>query len=293
MEVPAVHWFKGVAWNDLALAAVGCLSVTGVWLSFWPSHRERLRKLRVQRLEHLGPTNRQVQQIGTWASGDYNNASHNPQWYNPSWRVNAFDWNVVANFNQAVIEGDFSRRLTEALIGLEESAQRFHGMLANQIEYLSHAPEDIGVRWRPVVDAAAAKGSALTDADMAAIPGLTDLDRQWLPELYRRNRATHVVGIGREGTGALHDAWAAARDALKADRAALQTGRDSGWKWAGHGTAFVFAALGLLFLIDFAWSFVDARRHPTAPHGTASTAHPDSSTAVRAAGRRGPGIAAR
>ena len=39
MEVLIVHWFKGVAWNDLALAAVGCVSVTGTlqtpWVTTW------------------------------------------------------------------------------------------------------------------------------------------------------------------------------------------------------------------------------------------------------------------
>ncbi len=279
-----MHWFKGVAWNDLALAAVGCLSVTGVWITFWPGHRERLRQLRQRRREQLRPINRQLQNIGSWAGNEHGDSSHDPLWYDPSWRVKAIDWAVVADFNQPVIEGDFSRRLTVALLNLEQSAQRFHRMLVEQINYLRHAPQDIGTRWPPVVQAAAARGSALTDDQISATPGLTELDRRWLTELYRRNKAVLVEGIGRHGGRGLHDAWRVALEALTAESAALQTGRDSRWKWAGHLTATVFAILGLLFLIDFAWSFAEARLRPVAaaPVSPDSTSRPRNQPAVDA-----------
>src|SRR5262245_6589615 len=93
----SLHWFKGIAWNDVALAAVACLTVTGVWVTFWPGHRERLRQLRQRRLEHLRKVNRELQHIGNWAAPRPTNL-HDAQWYNASWSVIAFAWEDVERF---------------------------------------------------------------------------------------------------------------------------------------------------------------------------------------------------
>lgn len=284
IEVTKVHWFRDVAWNDVVGAAVSCVTVTGVWWTFWPSHRERLRKLRQGRLEHLRRVTQQVDRIGDWASTVYTDANHDPQWYNASWGVRGFDWSLISDFNQAVIEGDFSPKLTKALLGLEESAKTFHRRLADQIGYLSHAPQDIGLKWPRVVEASATKRRALSTEELGAIDGLTELDRQWLADLYRRNKATHVEGIGGPGNAGLHAAWSAATSALAEVRAGLQTGRDTRWKWAGHIAAFVFAVVGLLFLIDFVWSFGEARLPPkksASAHSTSTSPDPAGATLAR------------
>src|ERR1041385_872797 len=277
MEVHVVHWFKDVAWNDVALAAVACLSVTGVWATFWPGHRERLRKLRQVRLEHLRQVNRQLQHIGNWAAARPADL-HDPHWYDASWGVRPFDWEDVERLNQVVIAGDFRRELTQALVQLELAADHFHRRLAEQIEFLRAAPPDIGLHWPAVVAAAEAKGSALTADELAQVPGLSKPDQAWLGTLYRRNKANHVEGIGGPGGAGLHEAWRLADTALVAERSWLQSGKETPWRWAGHITASLFAILGLLFLIDFTWSFIDARLHPpvAAPTNAELTPQPRS-----------------
>lgn len=254
--------FPGTSWTDLATAAVACISVAGVWWTFWPGHREKLREQREQRLQRLLELHVQLQEIRRWAGTRYDKDIHRSEWYNAGWAVNPFPWVYVENFNRLVLARDYRRELTEALVRLEDSARQFHDMLSEQIEYLSRAPKDIGSRWSPVVAAAEAKGSKLSVEELQKIEGLTDEDRRWLQDLYRRNKDIHVRGIGGPGEAGLHEACRAATEQLVQARTELQTGRDTCWRWVGHGMAALFVALGLLFLIDFGWSLADARHHP-------------------------------
>lgn len=268
--------FPGSSWTDLATAAVACVSVAGVWWTFWPGHRERLRERREQRLQRLLGLHVQLQHIGHWASTSYEADVHRAEWYNASWSINAFPWNYVENFNRLVVARDYPRALTEALVSLEAAARRFHDMLAEQAEFLTRAPKDIAVRWPAAVAAAEAKGAELTAPDLANTADLTDEDRAWLAELYRRNRAIHVEGIGHAGTTGLHAAWSVATARLHEARASLQAGRDSRWRWVGHVLAGVFAGLGLLFLVDFGWS--SFTRHASIPYTAHRSGRADSST---------------
>jgi hypothetical protein len=262
--------FPGSSWTDLATAAVACVSIAGVWWTFWPGHRERLRERREQRLQRLLGLHVQLQEIGHWAATSYDPDVHRTEWYNASWRVNPFPWEYVENFNRLVVARDYPSALTEALMMLEGAARRFHDMLAEQEEFLTQAPRDIALRWPAAVTAADAKGVELTADDLAKIADLTDNDRVWLAERYRRNKAIHVEGIGNGATAGLHAAWGMATARLHEARATLQAGRDSHWRWLGHGLAAIFALLGLMFLVDFSWSSFAQHRSMDAARVTGS-----------------------
>lgn len=264
----SMRLFPGSSWTDLATAAVACVSVAGVWWTFWPGHRERLRERREQRLQRLLGLHVQLKHIGHWASTSYDANVHRAEWYNASWSVNPFPWDYVENFNRLVVARDYPGGLTEALVTLEAAARRFHDMLTDQAESLVRAPKDIALRWPAAVAAAEAKGAELTTQDLANITDLTEEDRRWLAELYRRNKAIHVEGIGGPGGTGLHEAWSVATSRLHEARATLQAGRDSRWRWVGHVLAAIFATIGVLFLVDFGWSFFAAHRPPTAGHVT-------------------------
>jgi len=262
--------FPGSSWTDFATAAVACVSVAGVWWTFWPGHRERLRERREQRLQRLLGLHVQLQRIGHWASTSYEPDVHRAEWYNASWAVNPFPWDYVENFNRLVVARDYPRALTEALVTLEAAARRFHDMLAEQAEFLARAPKDVGLRWPAAVTAAEAKGAELSAEDLANIADLTDADRVWLAELYRRNKAIHVEGISGAEAAGLHAAWSVATARLHEARASLQAGRDSRWRWVGHVLAAIFALLGLLFLVDFGWSSFAQHRPTSAVRVTGS-----------------------
>ena len=267
--------FPGSTWTDLATAAVACVSIAGVWWTFWPGHRERLRKRREKRLQRLLGLHVQLQHIGHWAGNSYDDDVHRPEWYNASWSVNPFPWDYVENFNLLVVARDYPRALTRALVTLEAAARRFHDMLTDQTKFLTRAPKDIGSRWPAAVAACEGKGGELTTQDLGGISNLTEEDRRWLADLYRRNKAIHVEGIGHHGREGLHEAWKAATSRLNETRAALQAGRDSRWRWVGHVLAGIFASLGLLFLVDFGWSFLALHRASTVTQ-TAARAKADS-----------------
>jgi hypothetical protein len=264
----SMRLFPGSTWTDLATAAVACVSVAGVWWTFWPGHRERLRERREQRLQRLLGLHVQFQEMGEWASTSYDVSVHNPEWYNAAWYVNPIPWGYVENFNRLVIARDYRKDLTEALVTLERATRHFHDMLAEQAAFRGGAPTDIALRWPAAKAAAAAKGAELAMHELTALPAFTDEQSRWLAELYRRNKAIHVEGIGNTGSVGLHAAWSDATARLHEARASLQAGRDSRWRWVGHVLAVIFALLGLLFLADFGWSLFTQHRSTRAARVT-------------------------
>lgn len=272
-------WFTDTMWTTVATAAVVCISPAVAWLTFWTNHREKLAEQRRHRLDDLDSLRAELDVIRHWASTEYDDQSHDPAWYNASFGVREFPREYVERFNRRVMTGEFPGDLTAAVVRLEAAARRFHDMLVEQTVYRRGAPQDIGLRWPAVVAASVDQRTQLTGEALANIAGLTDEDRRWLTELYRRNKDIHVVGIGKAGDpDGLHDAWRSATTTLATTQTRLQAGRDPRWVLVGHTLAGIFVFIGLLLLFDFGWSFVNARRHPPAADSTRSAPADTSKT---------------
>lgn len=246
--------FPGVRWTDLATAAVACISPAGVWWTFWPGFREQLRERNRRKLEQLLKLKNQVDEIGRWAGNVYDSRSHDPDWYNLLWRVNAFDRQQLEAFNQVVVDGDYGKDLERALERLQTVADQFHQRLEQDKKFRDSVPANPSSSWEQVVYESKQKGAKLTTEEMDSVPGVLPILRRWYEQLYERNKATHVEGIGGPSSSGLHTAWKAADGALAAEQRRLQSARVTRWRWLGHATAVLFGAAGLLFMTDFWWS---------------------------------------
>lgn len=249
--------FPGVKWNDVATAAVACMSPPAAWWTFWPGFREQVRDRARRRLERLRDLRNQLTAMGQWASTSYDARSHDPQWYNASFGVLGVPREELENFNAIVLVEDHPGATMDALVELEKAVRRFQELLAGVYAYRATAG-DLGSRWERAVADSLNLGRALTEAELASVGGLRPSDAIWLGELYRRNKELHVRGIGGEADGALHARWHAAVAMADHDRGVLQSAKLSRWRWAGHAAAVLFAVMGLVFLADF-WVSAGAR----------------------------------
>ncbi len=259
--------FAGQKLTEIATAAVVCISPTVAWLTYCSTRRDKITERRRRQLDDLEVLHAQLDVIRNWASTQYNHRSHDPSWYNPFWSVLEFPWAYVERFNRLAMAGEFPGNLTAAVVRLEAAARSFHGFLARQHESLGQADPEMKQRILAsgAVDRSRERGAALPAEAVATLPGLSDPDRTWLSELYRRNKEIHTDGIGRAGEPEkLHDAWSSAAESMRAARNELRAGRDPWWFIPGHVLAVVFVSIGLLFLAGFWASLATdfARRQP-------------------------------
>jgi hypothetical protein len=234
-----------------------------------------------------------------WASTTYDDSSHDPQWYNPAFGVVHVPKEELEAFNRLVLAGDHRRKTTAALYDLERSATELHELIS-KLEGFRSTAGDLGSRWDRVRFESNERGRQLTDDELKNVPGLRTQDVEWLRKLYKENKALHVKGIGGPRDGSLNERWRAAVEAVEEEREILQAARVTRWRWAGHLTAVVFAATGLLFLADFYFSagvklldrFAGARKSVAGVHGWArheqTRLQPDTSAHLQRAMRPRP-----
>ena len=256
-----MHWFKGVAWNDMVLAAVACISPLGVWLPFWFDHRQKTRERRQRQLGELERLRIRLRDtIQPWAN-EWPDDSYNPDWYRPDWHVLPFEWDHVETFNRLVIAGDYPAELTAVLVRLEEAARRFHAVLAAHDERRGQVPVAVVQNFLPIYAAGRERRTPLSNAEIGALaPGLNQAGLEWIIDLFESNRRIHVEAIGRRDTpDGLFATFRAVADSIDGVERELRAGRDPWWYVWGHTFAGILAVTGFLFLGDFWWSFVEGR----------------------------------
>ena len=285
--------FPGMSAVNLIAAAFPAISAAaGWWFKLWPDRREQVRLRHRQQLEELENLRVRLRDdIAPWAGNEWDENSHSPEWYDPSFHVIAFNWEFVERFNRLVLAGEYPRQLTSDLRLIEELSLRFHESLAQQDLFRNQVANDVVHRVQTVVAASRAAGFALSDEALeAAVPDLRKEARDWLQELYRCNRRIHVDGIGRAGqAGGLHQVWSRARNKIETTQARLRAAGDPWWSWVGHVVAGILVLVGLLFLFDFGWSSLVGREaKPTtevpssSPDGASSRTKADTVSTPRA-----------
>ena len=263
---------KGLAdvkWTEALTAAVACAAPAVAWLTFWTTHREKLAVMRQHRRDELDLLRGAVAAIRPWAQTVYTDNSHDPAWYNASFMVLPLPLDAE-RFRELTASGEFPEGVNSSVVRLEAAVRRFHEMLNQQIEFLRNAPHDIALRWSAVVAAAEAKGGPLMDEELPP-----SADYRWLLELYRRNKAIHVDGIGGPNGNGLHEALRLAASEMDPARERLsQATREPWWMRWGHGLAAAFVLAGVILLAAFYGSLVGMAFHrvfPTGPAGLAAS----------------------
>ena len=273
-----MHWFREIGSNDLAVAAVACLSATGVWFSFWFEHRQKVRDRHQRQLGELERLRERIREdIQPWAK-EWPETSYDPEWYKPNWRVRAFESGHVEEFNRVVMTGDYPRELTVGLVRLEGAARRFHEALERQEELRRNVPNVVTQNLQPVYAEARRRTSGLSDEEIAA--GLGDEGARWLQDYFQGHRRIHVEIIGERGGNGLYEAWRAVVEQIDDVQAALRAGRDTWWYVVGHAVALVLALMGGLLVVNFWASFFDDHFRPAPAPASSTAASADTSRSV-------------
>jgi hypothetical protein len=237
------------------------------WLTFWATHREKLAAQQQHRRDELDILRGAVEAIRPWAQTTYTGESHDPSWYNVSWTVLPLPMDIES-LERLATSGGLPEGVSAAAVRLAAAARRFHEMLAQHLDYIRAAQRDIALRWPAVVVASEAKGGPLVDDELQPTT-----DNRWLQELYRRNKAIHVEGIGGPGGNGLHEALRLAAAELDPARERLgQAAREPWWMRWGHGLAAAFVLAGVILLGAFYGSLIGEAFHRAFPQRPAASA---------------------
>jgi hypothetical protein len=280
-----VHWFREITSNDLAVAAVTCLSAPAVWASFWFGHQQKVRAhqrrqlIRLVRLRH-----RLHEDVEPWAN-EWPEDSYNPEWYLAGWRALPVRGEPhIERFNRLVARGDFPQELTKGLARLEAAARRFREALARQDELRRDITPRVKENFQPAYAEARKRSAPLSDEELKRLAsGMHDEDRRWVQDYFDGHRRIHVEIIGRRGGSGLYEAWRSVIEQMDTVQTALQEGRNPWWARVGHASAFVLVLMGTLFIANFVASFLDDDFHHTSasPADSTRTATDTTSTTAR------------
>ncbi|HKQ58177.1 MAG TPA: hypothetical protein VJY35_09940 [Candidatus Eisenbacteria bacterium] len=282
-----MHWFREIASDDLAVAAVTCLSAPAVWAAFWFDHVHARRRRQLVKLVRL---RRQLRlHVEPWAN-EWPEESFSADWYLPGWHAKPVRGEPhIERFNQLVMKGDFPQALTKGLARLESAVRRFREALTRQDELRRNMTGRVKENLQPAYAEAKKRpaGPLLSDEELKRLAsGMHDEDRRWVQDYFQGNRRLHVEAIGRRGGHGLYEAWRSVIEEMDTVQAAIQEGDNPWWVRVGHALAFVLALMGALFVVNFWASFLenDFHRTTTSPAdstrahaGTTATAGYDTS----------------
>jgi hypothetical protein len=188
--------------KDLITVAVLCLTPSLAWLTLCYNWYTKFDEIRATRRRTLASISEEVKHILNWTGEGYTKASVSLNWYNPTFGVLPFPSEKVHEFN-AVPEPDHYGQVTvDALVALEASIHRFRALVGQPQQWASSAPLETrkNIMATMEFEPAGRIGWQVKAIKEDAVEALSDFDRQWRQELYKRNRDIHVSGIGNAST---------------------------------------------------------------------------------------------
>jgi len=283
--------------RDLITVAVLCLSPSVAWLTLCFNWYTKFDEIWALRRRTLASMSEEVSHIKYWTGTGYAEATSSLDWYNPTFGVLDFPSEKIHEFNALPEPEQFGPEIVDAVVALEASIDRFRASVRQAQDWASSATPDTK---RNVMDTmefepSGALGWRVRAFKAGAVEALSVSDRQWMRELYRRNRDAHIDGIGnsekREG---LFAAVGHASDRLEIAKERLKRPIRPRRFWIGHILAAVLGLIGIFFLVVFLYVGVatakPAPKGPVRPRSTLtapdSLGHNRTGTPVPSAGTR-------
>jgi len=237
--------------KDLITVAVLCLSPSAAWLTLCFNWYTKFDEIRASRRRTLASVGEEINHIQLWTGAGYDDATSTRDWYNPTFGILDFPSEKIHEFNAVPEPEQFGPEIVDAVVALEASIDRFRAFVRRAQDWASSVTPDTK---RNVMDTmefepAGAFGWRVREFKANAVEALSVSDRQWLQELYRRNRDTHVEGIGNaEKPEGLFANISSAASRLEIANERLERPIRPKRFWIGHIVALVLGLIGILFL---------------------------------------------
>lgn len=258
----------------LAATSTVCLALFGGFFQFNRWYVERFEKNKTYRENLLKGVLEELKRISAWTQPGYDNGSiPSPNWYNPFWKVNEFEWSRIREYNRSTKIGSVEDTTATALNELEEGIETFQALLANHRNLV----ESISNEWKVGIlkklegeiqnrmSRPHSQTSSATDLfhyfnpaeKVLSASGITLPDQEVLRAVFSANREIHVKGIGSEQTSdSLYSKRANAEEQVEGLLPRIKTIRPPGWLLVGKFGSRIFLVIGVMLLGGFIWGLV-------------------------------------
>lgn len=239
--------------TEVMTAAVVCASAPAAWLTLWYERKDKHEERRHREFQTLAAVEREVDDIERWAGREYDDSSHDVQWFNPYWSVVNFPSARIEAFPLTTAAQFFGQDLTDSIGDLVAAIHQFRALLEGHNQLLLNTDEGLKQRVLSAVQPHFPEfgGSGLSLEDVDSLSALTPNERAWLREVYRLNKEVHTFGIG--SVSEPNRLFVARRRAAESIVSARQPGPQDpvhpGLAFLGHVLAGAFALAGTYLFV--------------------------------------------
>jgi hypothetical protein len=236
--------------------AIICLSAAVAWATFGLTFREKYLMLYTEKINTLRRLLTEMNTIKYWASGKYNDDSHNDNWFDPLWGVRDFPYQQITDFNWAKKTALYGGKIFKKLVALETAIFFFNKLLFEHREFIANNVDSkhrIGQKIER--ERRRIQKDVVNPLEIKGDNELTQEEKEFVKKCYDLNKSIHIDGIGNEKTpGKLHSTFLGAYDFIEESSKKLQRQRwFKPFFWAINFFAVVVAIIGLWFLISFSY----------------------------------------
>lgn len=236
--------------DKVITVSVICLSASVAWATFGLTWRENYLERHTKKLNILKRLLNELDRIGIWASGRYDESSHSDNWFNPYWNVTNFDFKEIRSFNWAENAAFFGEEIFTKLLPLEKAIYHFYECLLNQKDLIQRRNSQFvnNIAQKICNEKKRINKEMINPIEIKGQNELSLEEKDFVKNCYELNKSIHVDGIGNENTpGKLHFTFNEAHGYVKESLEKVRKSRPI-LLWLVNFLALVVAIIGLVFL---------------------------------------------
>jgi len=244
--------------DKVITVSVICLSASVAWATFGLAWREKYLESHTKKLNILKRLLNELDHIGIWASGRYDESNHSDNWFDPYWNVRNFDFKEIRDFNWAENTALFGEEIFGKLSPLEKAIYHFYECLLNQKHLIQSKDSQFvnNIAQKIFNEKKRINREIINPLEISGQNELSLEERNFVRQCYELNKLIHIDGIGNENTpGKLHFTFDEAYRYVKESLEKLRKSRPT-LLWLVNFLAVVVAIIGLVFLALFFYRVV-------------------------------------
>lgn len=234
---------------------VTCIVPSVAWATFVATRTDKALEHQRNALRLLKRLASELDRIGAWAGRPYSPGAHDPNWYNPFWRISLFATRVIDEFNDQIPAEEFGSALTLQLADFASTVDQFRQLCHEHAQLLESADQhDPSMRARVRAHVPTSwlqpEGARQPESALAQLRELSDSDKTFLRRHYDALERIHVVGLGdSRNPRSLHAHFIRLKMAVEHSREQVKSKSQLPWIPLGNVVAALVGAVGIAFLV--------------------------------------------